>query len=171
MSDPFIAEIRILPFNFAPRGWAFCNGQLLSIAQNTALFSLLGTTYGGNGQTIFGLPNLQDRIPVGAGQGPGLSPYVLGQTSGTTNVTLPLSQMPAHNHGFGSFSDSGESSDPTNAVPARAAGETVYVNAVPNTPLTTTIGLTGGNVPHNNMMPYLALNFCIATQGVFPARN
>jgi microcystin-dependent protein len=171
MSEPFIAEIRILPFNFAPRGWADCNGQLLSIAQNTALFSLLGTTYGGNGQTIFGLPDLRDRVPLGMGQGPGLSQYDQGQISGTSTVSLLQSQMPGHNHGFGSFSDSGESSDPANAVPARAAGETVYVNAVPNTPLTTTISLAGGSQPHNNMMPYLALRFCIALQGVFPARN
>jgi microcystin-dependent protein len=171
MSEPFVAEIRILPYNFPPQGWADCNGQLLAISQNTALFSLVGTMYGGNGQTTFGLPNLQDRIPVGFGQGPGLSNYDQGQTAGTSNITLLQSQMPQHNHGFGAFSNVGDSTNPANSVPARVSGETPYVNAVPNTPLATTISPVGGNQPHNNLMPYLTLRFCIALIGVFPARQ
>jgi microcystin-dependent protein len=171
MSDPFIAEIRMFGFTFPPRSWLDCNGQILSIAQNTALFSLLGTTYGGNGTTNYAIPNLQNMIPVGAGQGPGLSQYVLGQTSGTTNVTLLATQMPQHNHSFDSSSGDADSTNPGGAVPARAAGETPYTNGAANTPLSTTVGLVGGNQPHNNMMPYLSIRFCICQFGVFPARN
>ncbi len=171
MSEPFIAEIRMFGFTFAPKGWADCNGQILSIAQNTALFSLLGTTYGGNGTSTFALPNLQNMIPVGMGQGPGLSQYVLGETSGTTNVTLLSNQMPQHNHSFGSNSGDADATNPASSVPARATGETPFVAGAPNTALSTTIGLVGGGQPHNNLMPYLSVRFCIALQGVFPARN
>ncbi len=171
MSDPFIAEIRMFPYNFAPRNWADCNGQLLAISQNTALFSLVGTFYGGDGRTTFGLPNLQNRIPIGIGQGPGLSLYDQGQTGGTTTVTLLSSQIPQHNHSFGTNSGDADNTNPAGSVPARAAGETPYTNGVANTPLSTTVGLVGGNQPHNNMMPYLSIRFCICQFGVFPARN
>ena len=171
MSDAFIAEIRMVGFTFPPKNWADCNGQIIGIAQNTALFSLLGVNYGGNGQTTFGLPNLQDRIPVGAGQGPGLSQYDLGQVSGSTSVTLLSTQMPQHNHSFGSSSGDADATNPAGSVPARAAGETPYTNGAANTPLSTTVSPIGGNQPHNNMMPYLTVRFCICLAGVFPARN
>ena len=171
MSDPFIAEVRMFGFTFPPRGWADCNGQVIGIAQNTALFSLLGTTYGGNGQTTFALPNLQNMIPVGMGQGPGLSQYVLGQTSGTTNVTLLANQMPQHNHSFGSSSGDADATNPATSVPARAVGETPFVAGAPNTTLSSNIALVGGGQPHNNMMPYLSVRFCVCMQGIFPARN
>ncbi len=171
MSDAFIAEIRMFPYNFAPRNWADCNGQIIGIAQNTALYSLLGTNYGGNGQTTFGLPDLRDRIPVGVGQGPGLSQYVVGESGGSTNVTVLQTQMPAHNHSFGTNSGDADGTNPGGSVPARASGETPYVNGAANTPLSTTVGLVGGSQPHNNMMPYLTVRFCICQFGVFPARN
>ena len=171
MSDAFIAEIRMVGFNFPPKNWANCDGQILSIQQNTALFSLLGTNYGGNGTQNFGLPDLRDRIPVGAGQGPGLSQYSLGQSSGTTNVTLLATQMPAHNHSFGTNSGDADGTNPAGSVPARAAGETPYVNGAINTPLSTTISPIGNNQPHNNMMPYSTVLFCICQFGIFPARN
>jgi microcystin-dependent protein len=170
MSDQFIAEIRIFPYNFAPRNWADCNGQLLSIAQNSALFSLVGVQYGGNGQTNFGLPNLLDRVALGWQQGPGLSNYVIGQQGGESNITLLSSQMPAHNHTVGAYNRVAESTSPNNAVPARVSGETPYINAVPNTPLAVNIG-AGGSQPHNNLMPYQNLRYCIALQGVFPSRS
>jgi microcystin-dependent protein len=171
MSDPFIAEIRMFGFTFPPRSWLDCNGQLIPIAQNTALFSLVGTFYGGNGQTTFGIPNLQNRTPIGVGQGPGLSQYSIGQSSGTANVTLLQNQIPAHNHSFGTNSGDADGTNPGGAVPARASGETPYTNGAANTPLSTTISPVGGNQPHNNMMPYLTVRFCICQFGVFPSRN
>ncbi len=171
MSDPFVAEIRMFGFTFPPQSWADCNGQIVPIAQNTALFSLLGTTYGGNGTQTFALPNLQNLIPVGIGQGPGLSDYVQGQTGGTTDITLLSNQMPQHNHSFGSSSGDADATNPASSVPARAAGETPFVAGSPNTPLSTTVGLVGNSQPHNNMMPYLTVRFCICLAGVFPARN
>jgi microcystin-dependent protein len=171
MSDPFVAEIKMVGFNFAPRGWASCDGQLIGIAQNTALFSLLGTNYGGNGQTTFGLPNLQGKAPIHPGQGPGLSLYDLGQTSGSSSITLLQSEIPNHNHSFGAINAIGDSNNPAGAVPARVIGETPYSNTAPNTALNTTISPSGSNQPHNNMMPYLVVNFCIALQGVFPPRQ
>jgi microcystin-dependent protein len=171
VADPFVAEIRIFPFNFAPRGWAFCDGQLLPISQNTALFSLLGTTYGGNGTSNFALPNLQGSAPIHPGQGPGLSLYDLGQTGGSDFVTLLESEIPAHTHGLRGSSLLGDTPVPTNNSLAR----------FPNAYQTSTAGLTpmafqalppaGGSLPHNNLMPYLTLNFCIAMQGVFPPRG
>lgn len=176
MANPFVAEIRMVGFNFAPTGWALCNGQLMPISQNTALFSLLGTNYGGDGRSTFGLPNLQGMGPLHAGgsQGPGLSPYIVGQTGGEQAVTLLASQLPSHTHGVSAGSSGGLSS-PTNNVwasgirgrsPAYAASSGSNVNMSP-----AAISTAGGGQPHNNMPPYLCMNFIIALQGVFPARQ
>ncbi len=171
MSDPFVAEIRMVGFNFAPRGWATCDGQILPISQNTALFSLLGTTYGGNGSTTFALPNLQGRSPLQSGQGPGLSLYDLGETTGQSDVTLLQSEIPQHNHTFGALNAVGDTNNPSGSVPARVLGETPYVNAAPNTALAQSLVQAGSSLPHNNLMPYLVVYFCIALQGVFPPRG
>jgi microcystin-dependent protein len=169
--DPFIAEVRIFPFDFAPKGWAFCNGQILPLSQNTALFSLLGTTYGGNGQTNFALPNLQGSVPIHPGQGPGLSSYALGDTGGSDSVTLLLSEIPAHDHLVQVSEVDGNSPDPANHMLADAD---VYVpsTASPMTQLSPqALAPSGGDQPHNNLMPYLTMNFCIALQGVFPPHS
>lgn len=175
MADPFVAEIRIFPFNFAPKGWAFCNGQLMPLSQNTALFSLLGTTYGGDGKTNFALPNLQGSAPMFWGQGPGLSLHDLGETGGSETVTLLGSEIPAHNHAMMASTQPGE--DPTpgpGEALARSVGASLYQSDT-NANLTqlalVTIAQAGGDQPHNNMMPYLTLNFCIALQGVYPPRT
>lgn len=169
MSEPFIGEIRIFGFNFAPRGWANCAGQILSIAQNTALFSLLGTTYGGNGQTTFALPDLRGRAPLNFGQGPGLSNYTLGQSSGTETVTLTQNEMPQHNHGVNASSQPANATRPGNAFPS---GGGTYQTAPDGTTMAQQmIALAGGSQPHNNLQPYLALNICIALEGIFPSRN
>jgi microcystin-dependent protein len=173
MSEPFLGMIIIVPYNFAPRGWAFCNGQILPIAQNTALFSLLGTTYGGNGQTTFALPDLRGRVPNSSGQGPGLSSYDLGQVGGTESSTLTINQMPGHNHTV-TAPASGE--DATSSKPAgNYLGKTaspIYSATTDNT-LTAAIpsGNTGGSQPFSLLQPYLTLNFCIALEGIFPSRN
>ena len=174
MADPFVAEIRIFPFNFAPKGWAFCDGQLLPISQNTALFSLLGTTYGGNGKSNFALPDLQGSAPMHPGQGPGLSLYDLGQTGGSQTVTLLQSEMPVHSHGM--RAQTVDNADITNVVNTAAyapsTGGTLYQDATDGTMLgIQAMPIAGGSLPHNNMMPYLTLNFCIALQGVFPPRG
>jgi microcystin-dependent protein len=174
MADPFVAEIRIFPFNFAPKGWAFCNGQLLPISQNTALFSLLGTTYGGNGQTTFALPDMQGNAPMHPGQGPGLSLHDLGEMSGSETVTLLDSEMPAHNHFVQAFPNPGNVNlgDPTLSL-ARSKGGSAY-KVPPGTNVQMAFqGITpsGSSFPHNNMQPYLTLNFNIALQGVFPPRT
>jgi microcystin-dependent protein len=174
MADPFVAEIRVFGFNFAPKGWAFCNGQLLPLSQNTALFSLLGTTYGGNGKSNFALPNLQGSVAMHPGQGPGLSLHDLGEQGGSQFVTLLDSEMPAHNHQVLANIPPGllNVGAPDRGL-SRAQGGNVYKNAA--SPATTfafqSIGVAGGSLPHNNMMPYLTLNFCIALQGVFPPRG
>ena len=174
MADPFVAEIRIFPFNFAPKGWAFCNGQILPISQNTALFSLLGTTYGGDGKSNFALPNLQGNAPMFWGQGPGLSLYDLGETGGSETVTLLQTEMPSHAHQASGASGNGPTS-PANNTWGTAAGRTpppVYADGAPNVGMAgTALALTGGGAPHNNMQPYLTLNFCIALQGVYPPRS
>jgi len=176
MADPFVAEIRIFPFNFAPKGWAFCDGQLLPISQNTALFSLLGTTYGGDGKSTFALPDMQGNAPMHPGQGPGLSLHDLGEMSGSETVTLLQSEMPAHAHGVGRAANAaGDSVQPANCVWAMAGagrGAAALYIAGPPTGKVDQFSLapTGGSLPHNNMQPYLTLNFCIALQGVFPAR-
>ncbi|SHL69797.1 phage tail protein [Flavobacterium chilense] len=170
--DPFVAEIRIFPFNFPPKGWAFCNGQLLPLSQNTALFSLLGTTYGGDGRSNFALPDLQGRTPMHPGQGPGLSLHDLGESSGTETVTLIDSEIPAHNHNLMVTSLNSQSTNPSNTSLGRGNPVKVYLNSNPTTNMgLNAIAPTGGNLPHNNMMPYMTMNFCIALQGVFPPRT
>jgi microcystin-dependent protein len=174
MADPFVAEIRIFPFNFAPKGWAFCDGQLLPISQNTALFSLLGTTYGGDGKSTFALPNLQGCAPMHPGQGPGLSLHDLGEIGGSETVTLLESEIPAHTHALRGSTDDADLLAPS---PVRSFGRSADGNAyqtlnaglIPLAPQS--LIPAGGNLPHNNMMPYLTLTFCIALQGVFPPRS
>ncbi len=170
MSDPFVAEIRIFAFNFPPRGWAFCNGQLMPISQNTALFSLLGTTYGGDGKSTFALPDMQGNAPMHPGQGQGLSLRDLGEMSGTETVTLLQSEMPLHSHAFNGANDSGLQASPIGAIAARA---NLYQSS-PSPSVNMAFQMitpAGGGLPHNNMQPYLTLNFCIAMQGIFPPRT
>jgi microcystin-dependent protein len=175
MADPFVAEIRIFPFNFAPAGWAFCDGQLLPLSQNTALFSLLGTTYGGNGMSNFALPNIQGNAPMHPGQGPGLSLHDLGETGGSETVTLLESEIPSHSHALMATTQPGEdpAPGPSEAL-GRSIGASLY-QTVTNTNLVqmsdSVLAPAGGDQPHNNMMPYLTLNFCIALQGVYPPRT
>jgi microcystin-dependent protein len=173
MTDPFVSEIRIFGFNFPPKGWAYCDGQLLPISQNTALFALLGTFYGGNGQSTFALPDLQGRAPMPFGQGPGLSPRYQGEESGEPYVTLLESEMPAHPHTMLATNSPADVSSPTpTTAVARSTGKAAYAAPGPITPLApTAIAPAGGSLPHNNLMPYLVLNMCIALQGVFPPRN
>ena len=171
--DPFVAEIRIFPFNFAPQGWAWCDGQLLPISQNTALFSLLGTTYGGDGKSNFALPDLQGRAPMHPGQGPGLSLHDLGESGGTDMVTLPESEMPAHSHAARADAvDLGDTNVPSpNASFAQSAGGTLYQAAEGTQLAPQALTPMGGGQPHNNLQPYLTLAFNIALQGVYPPRT
>jgi microcystin-dependent protein len=182
MSAPFVAEIRIFPYNFAPTGWALCNGQILPIAQNTALFSLIGTYYGGNGQSTFALPNLMGMVALHQGQGAGLSAYFLGQSAGSETVALLQTEIPGHNHSFnvtntvGTVTASGGNQLAKGQKGNVVTGVTqarVYSTGASNSTLnpTTAMGPTGGDQPHNNLMPYMALNYCIALQGVFPPRT
>lgn len=174
MADPFVAEIRIFPFNFAPRGWAWCDGQLMPLSQNTALFSLLGTTYGGNGKSNFALPDLQGRAPMHPGQGPGLSLHDLGETGGSETVTLLESEIQAHTHALMSMVVPGDAQVPGGNSPARVIGATPYLPPA-GAPLVAmapqALAPAGGDAPHNNMQPYLTFYFCIALQGVFPPRT
>ena len=185
MSEPFIGQISCFGFNFPPRGWAACAGQLLPIRQYTALFSLLGIQFGGDGQVTFGLPNLQAVTPIGAGQGPGLSLYNMGETDGVAAVTLPLSQTPLHNHGFTATASAATAAVPTSGM-ALAQGTTPGTRGSPGTPIPSfapaTVGtattlsqsvltpFTGGNAPHNNVQPTQVANWCISLEGVFPSR-
>jgi microcystin-dependent protein len=177
MADPFVAEIRIFAFNFAPKGWAFCNGQLLPLSQNTALFSLLGTTYGGDGKSTFALPDLEGNAPMHPGQGPGLSLHDLGEMRGAETVTLLQSEIPLHQHTLRA-ADPQDPADLQSPGPNRSLAKSVGTSAyrdpngatlVPMAPQTLTPA--GGDQPHNNMQPYLTLNFNIALQGVFPPRT
>jgi len=175
VTDPFLAEIRMFGGNFAPTGWALCNGQLMSISQNTALFSLLGTTYGGDGRVTFGLPNLQGSTPMQQGQGAGLSQRYLGEIGGVPYVTLLQSEMAVHTHTALGVEDSGTTGDPTNATWAEALsgrlGVDLYSTQAPNLMMAPqTVLPTGGSQPHNNMPPYLTVSFIIALQGIFPQR-
>src|SRR4051812_11063965 len=174
--NPFLGQLALVPYNFAPKGWSFCAGQILSIAPNTALFSLLGTTYGGNGQTTFALPNLQSNIAIGAGQGPGLSDYSLGQVGGSPTETLLITETPAHNHGIGVAGGKPISgTDPTAevfgtapspGVPYGAAGAALNLQLA-----VTALTPSGSGAAHENRAPYVALNWVIALEGIFPARN
>jgi microcystin-dependent protein len=172
MADPFIAEIRIFPFTFAPKGWAWCNGQLMPLSQNTALFALLGTIYGGNGSSNFALPDLQGRAPMHPGQGPGLSWHNLGETGGSETVTLLQSEMPAHQHALrAATQDNGDVSLVSNSASlAPSSGGTLYQDSANTTLSPQALTPVGGDAPHNNMQPYLTFYFCIALQGVFPPR-
>jgi microcystin-dependent protein len=166
MGTPFLSEIRIMSFNFPPKGWAFCNGQLLPINQNQALFSLLGTTYGGNGQTTFALPNLRGQVPIHMGES-----FLLGQTGGQSSHTLTQSEMPAHNHLMSGSGSTGNVPDAINTFLAVTASRIFTDPANLTTLSPPSVTNIGGSQPHNNMMPYLVLNFCIALQGIFPSRN
>ena len=173
--DPFVAEIRIFGFNFAPTGWAFCNGQILPLSQNTALFSLLGTTYGGNGKSNFALPNIQGSVVLGMGQGPGLTLRSEGEVGGVENVTLLSTEMPNHTHPINCAPNPPPSTapapDPTQTF-GRSNGGQVWATPANLGPMNpNALAPVGGNQPHNNMQPYLTLNFCIALQGVFPPRG
>jgi microcystin-dependent protein len=174
MADPFVAEIRIFPFNFPPKGWAFCDGQILPLSQNTALFALLGTTYGGDGKSTFALPDMQGNAPMQQGQGQGLSLRDLGEMSGVETVTLLVSEIPVHTHTIscGSNFAVGDTNVPAGNIIAKSSNGNAYI---PQQNLTTMAfqGLppAGGGLPHSNMQPYLTLNFCIALQGVFPPRS
>ena len=175
MADPFVAEVRMFGLNFAPRGWALCNGQLMAISQNTALFSLLGVAYGGDGRSTFGLPNLQGAVSMGAGQGPGLTPRSLGETGGSATVTLVTPEIPSHGHsGSLSRAESYEGHPAGGHAAMTQGGLALYAPAGASSPTTAmspmAVGVTGGAQPHNNMMPYLAITFCIALQGIFPQR-
>ena len=177
MAEPFLSEIRIMSFVFAPRGWALCNGQTLAISQNTALFSLLGTNYGGNGTTTFALPDLRGRTPIQQGQGPGLSSRQVGETGGVENVTLISTEIPSHTHALKATTASATTAAPAGAIWAvsgsRRSTTNLYTNAagagaVMNSQV---LAPVGSSVPHNNMPPYMTVSFCIALQGIFPARN
>ena len=175
MADPFVAEIRIFPFNFAPGGWAWCDGQLLPISQNTPLFALIGTTYGGNGRSNFALPNLQGRAPMYYDQGPGLSYHDIGETGGEETISLLVNEMPTHTHALRAQNESGdEVATPAGNTLNHPTSGNLYNNAA-NQPVVAmsgnAIAPVGGNQPHNNMQPYLTLGFAIALQGVFPPRS
>jgi microcystin-dependent protein len=179
MSEPFLGEIRMFGGNFAPSGWALCNGQLLSISSNAALFSILGTSFGGNGQSTFGLPNLQGRVPIHWGNGAGLSPYTLGQNAGVETVTLTQNQIPTHNHLINSVNGSNaNSTKPSGAYPGAITSSVTttkvdaYSNATPDSQMNTAaVSTVGGSQPHPNIQPYLCVTFIIALVGIFPSRN
>ncbi len=170
MADPFVAEMRIFPFNFAPKGWAWCDGQLMPLSQNTSLFSLLGTTYGGNGENNFALPDLQGRSPMHPGQGPGLSLHDLGETGGSETVTLLESEIPSHNHLLKAVNTNSQSTIPLANNLGRGNPVKVFSTGTTTTMGENSIAPAGGDQPHNNMMPYLTFYFCIALQGIFPPR-
>ena len=166
MAEPFLSEIRIFSFNFAPKGWTMCNGQLLPINQNQALFSLVGTFYGGNGQTNFALPNLQGSCAMHVGNG-----HTQGEKAGAANITLLANQMPAHRHSAVGNNSGTNQASPVNGAWAQGSADQLYSTSAGGTMSPNAIATVGGNQPHNNMMPYLTLNFCIALQGIFPSRN
>lgn len=170
--DPFVAEIRIFPFNFPPKGWAYCDGQILPLSQNTALFSLLGTMYGGNGESNFALPDLQGRAAMHPGQGHGLSLHDLGETGGTETVSLLESEIPSHNHSVRAVAVNSQLITPQNSSPGRGNPTPIYTNTfTPQAMHGNSVSPSGGDQPHNNMMPYLTMSFCIALQGVYPPRT
>jgi microcystin-dependent protein len=170
--DPFVAEIRIFPFNFAPKGWAWCDGQILPLSQNTALFSLLGTTYGGDGKSNFALPNMQGNAPMHPGQGPGLSLHDLGETGGSETVSLLESEIPSHSHPVRASAQDATTRIVAQQMPATGIGVGLYGAQPPTVSLNgSALAPAGGDQPHNNMQPYLTCYFCIALQGVYPPRT
>lgn len=173
MSEPFVGEIRMFAGNFAPRGWAFCDGQLLSVSQNDALFSLLGTIYGGDGRTTFGLPDLRGRIPIHAGHGPGLSERRLGAKAGAEKVTLTVNQMPSHNHGWPASDGLAQNDVPTDTQFAKGSANIfqTQIGAGRTSMNTEVIGGTGGSRSHTNLMPFLCVHFIIALVGIYPSRH
>lgn len=172
MSEPFVGEIRMFAGNFAPRGWAFCDGQLLAVSQNDALFSLLGTIYGGDGRTTFGLPDLRGRIPIHAGTGPSLSPRRLGSKGGAEKVTLTVNQLPSHTHRLQASTDLAQSADPAGNVTSQSTLVDLYAVEIPSDSMaTTSITNTGGTRSHTNLMPFLCVHFIIALLGIYPSRH
>lgn len=171
MSEPFVGEIRMFAGNFAPRGWAFCDGQLLAVSQNDALFSLLGTIYGGDGRTTFGLPDMRGRLPIHAGTGPGLSPRRLGAKAGAENVTLTVNQMPSHGHPFQGTASAATSRDPVGNSPAEAQADAYVEDLTAFSLASQAVTATGGSQSHTNMMPYLCVNFIVALVGIYPSRQ
>jgi microcystin-dependent protein len=172
MSEPFVGEIRMFAGNFAPRGWAFCDGQLLAVSQNDALFSLLGTIYGGDGRTTFGLPDLRGRLPVHAGSGPGLSPVRLGAKGGAEKVTLTVPQLPSHTHPYQGTTLAGDQSVPTSNVVGGRTGDNTYIEDAASTAMSSSsVGNTGGSSSHTNLQPFLCVHFIIALFGIYPSRN
>jgi microcystin-dependent protein len=173
MADPFVAEICVFPFDFAPTGWAFCDGQLLPISQNTALFSLLGTTYGGDGKSNFALPNLQGSVPMQSGQRQGLTECILGEAGGVETVALLDSEMPQHTHAISASAAEGVAASPTGQLLASGVGINMYSTSTsPVTQVNVDAAApAGGSQPHSNLQPYLTLNFCIALQGIFSPRS
>ncbi|MCB1032392.1 MAG: phage tail protein [Acidobacteria bacterium] len=172
MSEPFVGEIRMFAGNFAPRGWAFCDGQLLAVSQNDALFSLLGTIYGGDGRTTFGLPDLRGRIPIHAGHGPGLSERRLGAKGGEEKVTLTVNQLPSHTHPMKASSDTALDIPPAGKVLGESTVASMYINDIPSTNLSSqAISSVGGSRSHTNLMPFLCIHFIIALVGIYPSRH
>jgi len=171
MSGPYIGEIRMFAGNFAPVGWAFCNGALIPISENDALFNLIGTTYGGDGQETFALPNLQSRVPIHAGQGSGLSSYIIGEAAGVESVTLTTQQIPVHNHALLASSGLANSAIPQNTVLAQADIDMYVTDTVDVTLANQSIAIAGGSQPHENMAPFLVINFIISLYGVFPTQT
>ncbi len=172
MSEPFVGEIRMFAGNFAPRGWAFCDGQLLAVSQNDALFSLLGTVYGGDGRTTFALPDLRGRIPIHAGTGPGLSPRRLGSKAGTEEETITVNQLPNHNHGpVGASTDIGNLRPPGGKILARTTAQSIYQEETSSNMSPSAITSVGGSQSHFNLMPFLCINFIIALFGIYPSRQ
>ncbi|MCX7571872.1 tail fiber protein [Tumebacillus sp. DT12] len=180
MADAYIGEIRVFAGNFAPKGWALCNGQLMSISQNTALFSILGVQYGGDGKTTFALPNLMGNAPMGQGSGQGLTPRTVGEKVGSSTVTLLTTEMPGHNHAPQAINVQGTTVDPTGSYWSQSVAEGLpgletqipLFNPTPDTPMSpVALNVAGGSQPHNNMQPYLAMNYIICLQGEFPSRG
>ena len=172
MSEPYVGEIRMFAGNFAPRGWAFCDGQLLAVSQNDALFSLLGTVYGGDGRTTFGLPDMRGRLPLHAGTGPGLSPRRLGEGSGAEKVTLTANQMPSHTHPMQASSQLANTPNPDGNLPATSTTVDLYINEPPSVSMNSmAVSAIGGSRSHTNLMPYLCVHFIIALIGIYPSRH
>ena len=172
MSEPFVGEIRIFAGNFAPRGWAFCDGQLLAVSQNDALFSLLGTIHGGDGRTTFGLPDMRGRIPIHAGSGPGLSPRTLGTKAGAEKVTVTINQLPPHTHNIRTSTAAGTENNPAGEFLGASPNVRLFRPATPNSSLNAaSISSVGGSQSHSNLMPFLCVHFIISLFGIYPSRN